>query len=728
MKKRNPITLLLFIGLFLMGGLGASWLFAPGVLADEAPQMARLENGPRLLILYDESAAVVRVPPPSEFYQRGPRTAEITVTYLPNPASWDPAAMTAFEYAVSIWESLITSPVPIAIRAEWGPLPSGVLGGAGPMDFYQNFNLAPERDTWYPVALANRIEGSDLNSTAEGAEEVDATFNSSFSNWYFGTDGNPPFNRIDFASVVLHEIGHGLGFVGSMMVSDAQDLCGGSGNGCWGFGVTELPFIYDRFTQNGSGQSLLNFPNNSVSLANQLTSDDIFFSGDFANTANGGFPVELYVPGTWQQGSSYSHLGENFNGTSHALMTFSLGAGSAIHDPGAVTLGMFDDMGWGTGETLFTATPTHTSTVTPTSTSTPTATATPTRTPTPTQTATPTATPTPMNGDVDDQVGVEFVYTDSEGDQTTVSIPPGSVDQKTTFEFQVKEGSEPPQGFSFAGTAFTLRAYQNSQEIEDLNFTRPVTVTLEYSDQDVNEIEEDTLKLYYWDQTGGSWLDAATTCSPAASYTRDLTQNWLSLQICHLTEFDLFGETKVLELYLPLGMKAFPSIVNGDFEAGPAGWTEFSSNGFDLVLKWQDSDLVVPPHSGNWAVWLGGWDNETGSIEQQVVVPSGAPHLAYWLWIASQDVCGNDFGRILVNGTQVKLYELCGDNITNGWLKRSVDLSSFAGQTVFLRFQAETDGNLNSNLFLDDVAFQNSPVMAISVASPQVFLDAAATR
>ncbi|MFM6745837.1 MAG: Calx-beta domain-containing protein, partial [Dolichospermum sp.] len=164
-------------------------------------------------------------------------------------------------------------------------------------------------------------------------------FNSNF-NWYYGLDNNVPTNQISFVSVVLHELGHGLGFLGLMNNQ--------SGSGSWGFG-TGFPGIYDRFTENGSGQSLLNtslFPNPSTALGSQLTSNNIFFDGSNANAANGGNRVKLYAPSTWSGGSSYSHLDEVFNNTPNALMTYSIGFGESILNPGPVTLGLFKDMGW----------------------------------------------------------------------------------------------------------------------------------------------------------------------------------------------------------------------------------------------------------------------------------------------------------------------------------------------------------------------------------------------
>lgn len=68
-----------------------------------------------------------------------------------------------------------------------------------------------------------------------------------------------------------------------------------SGIGSWGLG-TGFPSVYDRFTENGSGQSLLSFPNSSTALGTRLTSNNIFFDGINVRAANGGNPVKLYAP------------------------------------------------------------------------------------------------------------------------------------------------------------------------------------------------------------------------------------------------------------------------------------------------------------------------------------------------------------------------------------------------------------------------------------------------
>ncbi|MFM6070336.1 MAG: hypothetical protein ACKPB9_01920, partial [Dolichospermum sp.] len=252
-----------------------------------------------------------------------------------NYTGFTPAAQTAFQFAVDIWESLLDSSVPITVNASFANLGSNILGQAGALNFFRNFSGAPQTNTWYPVALANSLAGQDLDPTAS---DIGVLLNSNF-NWYYGLDNNVPTNQMSFVSVVLHELGHGLGFSGSMNNQ--------SGSGSWGFAGS--PDIYDRFTENGSGQSLLDtslFPNPSTALGSQLTSNNIFFDGSNANAANGGNRVKLYAPSTWNGGSSYSHLDEVFNNTPNALMTYSIGFGESILNPGPVTLGLFKDMGW----------------------------------------------------------------------------------------------------------------------------------------------------------------------------------------------------------------------------------------------------------------------------------------------------------------------------------------------------------------------------------------------
>ena len=158
----------------------------------------------------------------------------------------------------------------------------------------------------------------------------------------------------------------------------------------------------------------------------------------------------------------------------------------------------------------------------------------------------------------------------------------------------------------------------------------------------------------------------------------------------------------------PTPTEESPGLVNGDFEDGPTGWTEYSAQGWDLIRTAFPGSVTA--HSGSWAVWLGGdYGNPYISfIQQQVTVPPSKPYLAYWHWIASEDLCGWDFGGVIVDGMVVDQYDLCEFENTGGWVRHTVNLTAYAGQSISLQIRAETDESYNSNLFLDDVSFQAS--------------------
>jgi hypothetical protein len=210
-----------------------------------------------------------------------------------------------------------------------------------------NFTGAPYSNTWYPIALANRLYGADLEPKTG---DIKVTINSGFPDWYFGTDGKPAWNKYDFVSVVFHEIAHGLGFSGSTKVLPDSKA------GSWGIGSATLyPLIYDQFVINGSGQKLIDsFPNNSKTLGDQLQSGNLYFKGKYAFAAGGSANPKIYAPPTWQQGSSFSHLDESTYPISsgNSLMTPSLANGEAVQVPGPITLGIFEDIGWAGSATI----------------------------------------------------------------------------------------------------------------------------------------------------------------------------------------------------------------------------------------------------------------------------------------------------------------------------------------------------------------------------------------
>ncbi len=267
---------------------------------------------------------------------RGQNTASIEVVYVGFPQ----AAQDAFQFAVDIWESILLSPVNIRIRAEWAMLDQGTLGSASTTSFFRNFKNTPQFQTWYPVALAEKIAGEELNESSDF--DITANFNED-NNWYLGTDLNPGPGQHDLVTVVLHEIAHGLGFIDTMF----ED-----GTGIGSYGLSGFPSIFDFYCSTPHPDRLqltdtALFDNPSTELGDAMTGNALFFNSPLAELPGNILP-KLFAPTTFNPGSSVSHLDETTYraGTPNSLMTSSLGTVEAIHDPGPITLSMFAEMGW----------------------------------------------------------------------------------------------------------------------------------------------------------------------------------------------------------------------------------------------------------------------------------------------------------------------------------------------------------------------------------------------
>jgi len=265
-----------------------------------------------------------------------PQSSTFIVTY--NGFQDQPAARAAFQFAVDIWASIIKSPIPIRLTANWRPLGDPgrsrvTLGSASPSNFFRTPSVQ-KADVFYPIALAEKISRRELNGTLP---DIRANFNSRVT-WYLGIDGKPGPSQLDFVTVVLHEIGHGLGFISGRSV--------GSGTGSLD------PLVFDAFVENGQGQKTMDatvFTDNSAALFNQYVGDNLFFNGPVLQQKTRQ-KARLFAPNPFQSGSSTSHLDERTypDGNPNELMTPEASNGVAIFNPGPLTIAMFEDMEWKT--------------------------------------------------------------------------------------------------------------------------------------------------------------------------------------------------------------------------------------------------------------------------------------------------------------------------------------------------------------------------------------------
>lgn len=251
----------------------------------------------------------------------------------------------AFQRAAQIWGRFIDSSVTIRVGANFDPQfctsTSAVLGSAGPESIHEDFIGAPRANTWYPQALANALRGSDLS----GLNDIGATFNSAIGTtcsfplvWYYGLDADPPANTIDFLTVVLHEIGHGLGFLTFVNLSTGAKFGG-------------LDDTYMLNLENHLTGKLYPTMTNAERVAASTATGNLHWVGPEVVAAGVGLDsgrhptghVEMYAPSSQQGGSSVSHFSTSLSPDEMMEPSFT----NVDHGPG-LAHDLMADIGWST--------------------------------------------------------------------------------------------------------------------------------------------------------------------------------------------------------------------------------------------------------------------------------------------------------------------------------------------------------------------------------------------
>ncbi len=157
-----------------------------------------------------------------------------------------------------------------------------------------------------------------------------------------------------------------------------------------------------------------------------------------------------------------------------------------------------------------------------------------------------------------------LTYIDKSNLPTTLIVPANAVTDEVTLlytELDTATLGTPPMGFNFVGHSFTLNVFRGKELLSDFRFNEPITMTLGYTPELGNEIDESSLMIYYWDthQAPPQWVDAATSCTPTSTYYRQPDKSQVSVKVCHLTDFALFGQPKTVKpiqpIYLPIVVK-----------------------------------------------------------------------------------------------------------------------------------------------------------------------------
>jgi len=151
------------------------------------------------------------------------------------------------------------------------------------------------------------------------------------------------------------------------------------------------------------------------------------------------------------------------------------------------------------------------------------------------------------------------------------------------------------------------------------------------------------------------------------------------------------------------GCTASQVVSNSGFESGTSPWT--GDTGAIGAYSGQSA------HTGTRFAWIDGYGYAaTDTINQSVTIPAGCTKatLKYWLHIDTAESGSTvyDTFQVKVNGTSKTT--LSNVNAASGYTERSLDLSSYLGQTVTLTFTGTEDSSLQTSFVLDDVTLTTS--------------------
>ncbi|WP_438290723.1 putative Ig domain-containing protein [Streptomyces sp. HUAS TT7] len=120
-----------------------------------------------------------------------------------------------------------------------------------------------------------------------------------------------------------------------------------------------------------------------------------------------------------------------------------------------------------------------------------------------------------------------------------------------------------------------------------------------------------------------------------------------------------------------------------------------------------DNSSGEAAHSGSWKAWLDGYGiSHTDSLSQTVSIPAGChATLTYYLHIdTNETTTSTAYDKLTVTAGSTTLASYSNLNKNTGFAQKSFDLSSFAGQTVTIKFNGVEDSSLQTSFVVDDTA------------------------
>jgi Zn-dependent metalloprotease len=151
----------------------------------------------------------------------------------------------------------------------------------------------------------------------------------------------------------------------------------------------------------------------------------------------------------------------------------------------------------------------------------------------------------------------------------------------------------------------------------------------------------------------------------------------------------------------PTGGCSGQKLANPGFESGATSWTGTTGS----IGQWASQGEAA--HGGTYSSWLDGYGTtHTESIAQSVTIPAGctATLTAYVHIDSAETTTTTAYDKLTISAGSTTLATLSNLNKASGYQLRTYNLSSFAGQTVSIKFSGTEDSSLQTSFVIDDVA------------------------
>ncbi|MFD8806811.1 hypothetical protein [Streptomyces sp. NPDC059597] len=141
---------------------------------------------------------------------------------------------------------------------------------------------------------------------------------------------------------------------------------------------------------------------------------------------------------------------------------------------------------------------------------------------------------------------------------------------------------------------------------------------------------------------------------------------------------------------------------NPGFESGNTTWTASSG-----VIN---TDSGEAAHAGSYKAWLDGYgSSHTDTLSQSVTIPAGCrASFTFYLHIDTAETGSTAYDKLTVTAGSTTLATYSNVNAASGYAQKTFDLSSFAGQTVTVKFSGVEDSSQQTSFVVDDTAVTTS--------------------